>query len=71
MFDMVSKIRFLFLPKLLRSAVRASRKRPVDIQKIRTLIEKFCSGTDFTSYFHHFEKYTLSKVDLRNSPAIT
>ena len=70
MFDMVSKIRFLFLPKLLRSAVRASRKRPVDIQKIRTLIEKFCSGTDFTSYFHHFEKI-YSYLQGRRSKELT
>lgn len=51
-----SKINLLFLPKLLRSAVRASRKRPVDIHNIRTIIEKFCSGTDYTSYFDHFNK---------------
>tara|TARA_Y100000766_G_C18914134_1_gene610080 strand:+ start:1222 stop:5316 length:4095 start_codon:yes stop_codon:yes gene_type:complete len=56
MFDIVSRVRFLFLPKLLRSAIRASRKRPVDIQNIRSKIGKFCSGTDFSSYFFYFEK---------------
>ena len=70
MFDIVSRIKFLFLPRPLRSAVRASKKRPVDIQKIRSIIEKFCSGTDFTTYFHHFEKI-YSHLQGRRSKELT
>jgi spore maturation protein CgeB len=56
MIDFVQRLRFLFLPKLLKNAIRTSRKRPVDISRIRSYIEKYCSGTDFSSYFSQFEK---------------